>query len=341
MVLDHEFLSAVKNDVIISAFYKMERYLSTHNTVMCSVSGGSDSDIMIDMLARLDDDGKVIYVWFDTGVEYQATKDHIAELEQKYGIKIHKRKTVLPIPACCKKYGQPFLSKYVSATIERLQRHGFLWEDEPFDVLLEKYPNCKSALKWWCNWYDNDLWHAYPSQKGASSRWSISRNRHLKEFLMENPPQFAISAQCCEWAKKKVSAKAEAEFKPDMIVVGVRKSEGGVRGGAYKTCYGYDQHKGMDAFRPLFWFTNADKEEYCKLFDIHHSLCYEAYGLKRTGCVGCPFGRNVLDELDVSALYEPKLYKACTTIFAESYEYTRQYREFVKKKKKEEGEKYD
>lgn len=285
---------------------------------------------MIDMLTRLDSEHKIKYVFFDTGVEYQATKDHLDFLEKKYNIRIERMKALLPIPACCKKYGQPFLSKYVSETMERLQRHNFQWEDEPFDDLLIKYPKCKSALKWWCSWYDSDLAKNFPTQAGNTSKWSISRNAYLKEFILKEPPQFKISAKCCTYAKKKVSAEAEVEANADLLVMGIRKAEGGVRAGAYKSCYGYESHKGLDVFRPLFWYTQADKDYYCERFNVTHSRCYTDYGLKRTGCVGCPFNRKIVDELHVIEENEPKLYKACTTMFAESYEYTRKYREFVK-----------
>lgn len=64
------------------------------------------------------------------------------------------------------------------------------------------------------------------------------------------------------------------------------------------------------------------------------SKCYTEYGLKRTGCAGCPFGRDFEYELEVIQKYEPKLYKAVNNIFGDSYEYTRKYREFVKKMNK-------
>ena len=51
--------------------------------------------------------------------------------------------------------------------------------------------------------------------------------------------------------------------------------------------------------------------------------------MKRTGCAGCPFGRNFDDELEVMKKYEPNLYKAVNNVFGDSYEYTRQYREFA------------
>ena len=52
-------------------------------------------------------------------------------------------------------------------------------------------------------------------------------------------------------------------------------------------------------------------------------------GFRRTGCVGCPFNRNITDELVVIEKYEPKMYKACMNIFGKSYEYTRKYRAFA------------
>ena len=55
--------------------------------------------------------------------------------------------------------------------------------------------------------------------------------------------------------------------------------------------------------------------------------------MKRTGCAGCPFGRDFEYELEVIQKYEPRLYKAVNNIFGESYEYTRRYREFCKQMK--------
>ena len=48
---------------------------------LCSVSGGSDSDVMLDICYRCDKDNKIQYVWFDTGLEYQATKEHLKYFE--------------------------------------------------------------------------------------------------------------------------------------------------------------------------------------------------------------------------------------------------------------------
>jgi hypothetical protein len=61
-----------------------------------------------------------------------------------------------------------------------------------------------------------------------------------------------------------------------------------------------------------------------------HSACYSEYGLCRTGCAGCPFGKDFEKELEIIENYEPKLYKAVNKIFGESYAYTRGFLEFRK-----------
>ena len=61
-----------------------------YKNIMCSISGGSDSDIILDILTKLDVDKKIHYVWFNTGIEYQATKDHLDFWEEKYGITIER-----------------------------------------------------------------------------------------------------------------------------------------------------------------------------------------------------------------------------------------------------------
>ena len=112
------------------------------------------------------------------------------------------------------------------------------------------------------------------------------------------------------------------------MIVGIRKAEGGIRSSAYKNCYSINE-TGTSYYRPLFWFLDTDKKEYEMLFDIKHSDCYEKWGFDRTGCVGCPYSKNLFTDLSISEQYEPNLIKACRTVFKDSYEYTRLYRAFV------------
>lgn len=86
--------------------------------------------------------------------------------------------------------------------------------------------------------------------------------------------------------------------------------------------------KSHDEWRPLFWLKNADKQQYKEFNGIQYSDCYEVYGLKRTGCFGCPFGSAFEEELKIIEQYEPNLFLAANNIFGKSYEYMRKYREY-------------
>ena len=151
-----EELLDLNNFAIFDGYAKAQSVIQRCNTAVCSISGGSDSDIVLDIIHNVDENGKVTYFWIDTGLEYTATKEHIDYLEQKYGITIERIKAAKSIPACVREYGVPFLSKYVSEQMMRLQAHGFKWEDKPLQELLAEYPNCKTALQWWSNAYYSD-----------------------------------------------------------------------------------------------------------------------------------------------------------------------------------------
>lgn len=312
--------NAPNNLTVNDSLGKCYLEVCNHENILASISGGSDSDIMLDMIVRCGGKDKTKFVFFNTGLEYEATKRHIKYLNEKYGIEIVVVPPIKPIPTCVREYGVPFWSKHVSEMMERLQRHNFQWEDEPLEVLLAKYPKASSAIKWWCNANGVD---------GRPSPYNISRVRGLKEFIIANPPTFKISNKCCNYAKKQPAKKFLAANECDMNCIGIRRAEGGVRQTRYISCFD-SSISGADEFRPIFWFTDADKEDYESHYSIGHSDCYKVWGMKRTGCAGCPFAQNFEEELELARIHEPNFYKAVNNIFGESYEYTRKFKEFRK-----------
>ena len=318
-----ELISLFYGETLIQdALCKLDENLAASHIVVVSISGGSDSDVMLDMIEAIDKDRyspppEIHYVWFDTGLEYAATKRHLDELEAKYGVAIERRKAKVPVPLGCKNCGLPFLSKRISGYISRLQAHGFQWEDEPFDVLYARYPKCKAALRWWC-----DEW-------GEDSQLNISANRLLKEFMMACPPTFPISDGCCKGAKKDVAHDYIREIGADLNIVGVRQAEGGARATVYSSCFSEPSGPGEAAqFRPLFYLTDQDKRVYCERRGVAHSDLYVKYGFTRTGCACCPFGSRFEQELRVAEWIDPGLAAAAKSIFGPAYEYTRAYRRF-------------
>ena len=322
MTLDNIITFAPDNFVIQDALARCFEVVQKHRHIVCSCSGGGDSDVMVDMLLRCGAGDKADFVFFNTGLEYTATFEHLEERERKYGISIHRVNAIKPIPVCVKEYGVPFWSKFASEMIYRLQSHNFQWEVEPFDALILRYPRCKSALEWWCN-----------VTRGNTTQYAIKRAPYLKEFMALNPPTFKISGKCCTYAKKVAAEKFTKGGRYDLRCVGIRQSEGGIRSATYKTCF--SDGKGIDHFRPVFWLRDKDKEEYCEHYGVSHSKCYTQYGLVRTGCFGCPFGKRFEDELKAIEQYEPKLFQAANNIFGESYDYTRRYLAFREKMKRE------
>lgn len=306
------------NLTIMDALTKCYSEISSHEKIVASISGGSDSDVLMDLIIRCGGKDKTRFVFFNTGLEYEATKKQLDFLREKYGVEIEVMPPVKPIPLCVREYGVPFWSKHVSEMMMRLQRHNFQWEDEPFEVLIQRYPRCKAALQWWCN------------EHRENSPYNISRVRLMKEFIVANPPKFKISNKCCLYAKKEPAKRFMDQVECDLNCTGIRNAEGGQRTFVFSSCF-TSSMSGPDQYRPLFWFSDDDKAVYDKHYGITHSDCYEVWGMKRTGCAGCPFARNYEQELELAREYEPKFYKAMMNVFGESYEYRRQFEEFREK----------
>lgn len=170
-----ELEQAPDNEIIRNSIQQCFDFVNIHQNIMCAISGGWDSDIMLDLLIRCGAKDKTEFFFYDTGLEYYATRKHLSYLQNKYSITIKAIHPKKHVPTCVKEYGVPFWSKYASDMIQRLQRHNFEWEDKPFEELYAKHPKCKTGLMWWCNEWE-------------SIKFNIAYVKGLKKFLIENPP---------------------------------------------------------------------------------------------------------------------------------------------------------
>lgn len=312
---------------ITDAIAKTHSVMAKHvgKNVRVAYSGGSDSDSVMWLLR--DAGYNVTGVLYDTGVEWEATMRHV-EYMRSVGFDVETIKARRPVPTSNKRYGHPFINKRVSDYIQRLQSKGFDFQvdgPKPFDELYTQYPKSKVALRWWCNDWGN------------GSSFNIERNTYLKEFLIEYGLPFKVSGKCCDGAKKLPIKDYTKEFDIDLMILGIRKAEGGSRAGAYRNCYLPKRSYTYAMYFPLFWWGNGVKEYYDETRGIKHSDCYSEYGLTRTGCAGCPFGINFEHELGALMEHEPKKAKGILAIFNPSYEWTRKYKIFqqtMKAKKK-------
>ena len=290
--------------------------------IRLAYSGGSDSDTCAWLLRYLGYNVK--FVFYDTGLEYDATRRQL-EYMKAQGFDIDVVRPKRTIPNTIYHYGTPFINKNVSDNLERLQKNNFDFKNDgrlEFDDVVKKYPNTKSALRWWtnCNFTESN---------------NISWNRGLKEFLIENNGlPFSASSHCCYNTKKLPSKKYAKENNVQLMILGIRLAEGGKRSTAYSSCYIKDSKTyPYSIFMPLFWWTNEDKKLFDGITGIKHSDCYGVYGMNRTGCPGCPFGREFENEIIAISNHEPKLEKAVKHLFGESYDFTRKYRDFKERNK--------
>lgn len=319
--------------------------LRQHPKAICSYSGGADSDIMLDLIERcreiIPSLPKVDYVFFNTGLEMKATKDHVKEVSEKYGVEIKEYRPKINIVQATRKCGLPFVSKIMSGGLEGWQKKGIpLSIKEEYDSaedkaakrqeLRERYPKCESTINFLCCCDKN-------GEPRPNIQLVINSSKYMYDFIKENPPDFKISAKCCDYCKKHVAHSVQKDY--EMVITGERRDEGGMRSVPRQDntalCFTEtaDHHFRL---RPLYYVSDKDKAWYKDYYGVKYSDAYEVYGLKRTGCCGCPISYRAVDDLEIIGEYEPNIKKAAWNIFGKSYLYRQQYNAFKEKKMAEE-----
>lgn len=328
-----DFDSARKFEAIKSIIAKR---LKEHPNAICSYSGGSDSDIMIDLIERtrkMFQLPPVHYAFFNTGLELQATKDHVKATEKKYGVKIKEYRPKVNIVNAVRRNGIPFVSKIMSSGLSEWQKKQIpLSIADEYDQakdkaakrkeLKERYPHCESVINFLC--CCNAAGEPRPDIQLV-----INSSKYMRDFIGEFPPDFKISAKCCDYCKKQIAHQVQKDF--EMVITGERRDEGGMRSVPRKDntalCF-TETANGSYRLRPLYYVSDEDKAWYKDYFKIKYSDAYEVYGLTRTGCCGCPISYKAIDDLEKIRPYEPVLVKAAWNIFGKSYEYRLKYNEY-------------
>ena len=313
------------------------RHLRAHPKCICSYSGGADSDILVDVLesARqlMPSLPKIQYCFFNTGLEMKAIKDHVKETAEKYEIDIMTVQPKINIVMASRKYGIPFVSKIMSGGLSEWQKKGVPMsiadeydraEDKEAkrEELRKRYPNCEWLINFVC--CCNSAGEPRPNIQLV-----INSSKYMRDFVTENPPDFKISAKCCDYCKKHPAHQIQKDY--EMIITGERRDEGGMRSVPRSDntalCF-TETASGQYRFRPLYYVTDKDKAWYKEYHNIKYSDAYEVYGLTRTGCCGCPISYKAVEDLQKIGKYEPNLEKAAWNVFGKSYDYRKKYNEY-------------
>lgn len=312
------------------------RRLKEHPKAICSYSGGSDSDIMIDLIEqvrKIYSLPPVDYCFFNTGLEMDATKRHVRETAQKYNVEIREYRPKKNIVQATREYGQPFVSKIMSQGLSGVQRKGIPLSiaDEYAEAedkvakrkeLKERYPGCEQEINFLC--CCNSAGEPCPNTQIA-----INSSKYMLDFIRENPIPFKVSDKCCDICKKSVAHSIQKGY--EMFITGERRGEGGLRSVAKKSgtpmCF-CETADGTFRLRPLYYVSGSDKAWYKEYYGIRYSDAYEVYGMKRTGCCGCAISATATQDLELIRPYEPNVVKAAWNIFGDSYRYREKYNEY-------------
>lgn len=314
----------------------IERRLVEHPNAICSYSGGADSDIMIDIVEKARTGlglPPIQYAFFNTGLEMRATREHVKVTAEKYGVEIVEYRPKINIVMAARKYGIPFVSKIMSAGLSEWQKKGVpLSIADEYDhaqdktkkrrELRERYPKCESVINFLCCCNS-------AGDPRQNVQIVINSSKYMRDFIGEYPPNFQISAKCCDYCKKAITHQVQKDY--EMIITGERRAEGGMRSVPRKDnttlCFG-ETSSGQYRLRPLYYVTDEDKDWYKNYYHIRYSDAYEVYGLTRTGCCGCPISYKAVEDLKKIKAYEPNVVKAAWNVFGKSYEYRAKYNQY-------------
>ena len=149
----------------------------------------------------------------------------------------------------------------------------------------------------------------YSKNKDGSKSW-FGLSKKARELLLSDKLH-RVSPTCCKKLKKEPIKQFEKQSKLKAIL-GVRGGESKLRKAQYKSCF---QKNGK--FTPLWDLTEELENEIYKEFNIEIPSVYEK--VKRTGCMGCPYGSYKHDTEKELALLSESQRKFVCEYFKESY----------------------
>lgn len=144
-------------------------------------------------------------------------------------------------------------------------------------------------------------------ERRERSTFNLNRNA---SYLTLSGKLHKVSNRCCDYFKKKPLLKYERASKRKAIL-GVRSSESKNRANAYKSCFTKDKK-----FTPIHDLSNDLLNQIYLECNIPLPKLYNV--LHRTGCMGCPYGKNI--ELELSLIENVNQKNFIIDFFKESYD---------------------
>lgn len=283
------------DDKVRNACHRIEDlYHETDGKCYVSFSGGKDSTVLLALIKLCEEIytipvGGIPAVFSNTGIELGVTYDFVKWVKENYYPNIEMISPAKPFSWVIQNDGKPMLSKLKSHSLHQYRKgtrtkalHGLL-----FDGVTR-------------------------SGKAYYRNRIADKDMHV----LHDDFRIVASEKCCYWMKKKPFEDYEKEHHTKGAIIGIRSAEGGIRkietsrrthfGG--KICTVETDH-GIRKY-PIIDWTDEDVDEFIKQYNVPLSDAYTKYGFKRTGCMACPYAREVDKDLEYLYYHEPNRYKA-------------------------------
>ena len=277
--MDHELTLFDRINIIRDVIHKYGE-----DKFYLSFSGGKDSTVLHHLINEALPGNRIPRVYADTGIEYNAIKKFVKEL-QAHDDRIEIIKPSVNIKQMLERDGYPFKSKEHSNIVRVFQNSGM-------GLTVNRY-------------ISGDCRNPCPQVL----RYQFSDKNTLK-----------ISDKCCRRMKKDPFNIWMKENGKTVTLTGMMAAEGGQRK-RIESCIITDRDGHLKKFHPLLkvskeweeWYIQERGIKLCKLY-------YPPYNFARTGCKGCPYALGLQEQLEVMYALMPEEYRQCEIIWKPVYD---------------------
>lgn len=282
------------DDKIRDACHRIEDlYNETEGHCYVSFSGGKDSTVLLALIKMCEEvytipQNAIPAVFSNTGIELGITVDFVNWVKENYYPNVHVIRPIKSFDWVMKNEGKPMKSKM----------------------------KAKDLHQWHCGTRSEAILLLL---LGLSSTGKFSHKHILADkdmHLMHDDMNIIPSEKCCDWMKKKPFEKYAKENGMKGCIQGVRIAEEGARDSAVKTRLFHGGKlctwvkKGVIQKAPIIDWSDTEVEEFIEKYSIPLSKAYTEFNFRRTGCMACPFGKQVDQDLEYLYYHEPNRYKA-------------------------------
>lgn len=280
---------------ITDACHRIEElYHETNGKCYISFSGGKDSTVLLALVKMCEEiytipPNAIPAVFSNTGIELGVTYDFVRWVKENYYENVQIIHPVKPFGWVMEHEGKPLKSKMKSKDLH--QYH--CGKRSELLLLLLLLGKCGTG-------------------KMSAKHKIADRDMHM----MHDDFPIIPSQKCCYWMKKKPFEKYSKENGMLGNIQGVRLAEGGARESAAnvrlrsggKLCTWVKG--GIIQKAPIIDWSEDNVNEFIEKYHVPLSEAYTKYGFKRTGCMACPYAREVDNDLEYLYYHEPNRYKA-------------------------------